>query len=468
VIVGVLVIVGGCKKLGDDSSKQGSGTQTGSGTGGSAPATGPIKIGHYGSITGAEATFGNSTDQGIKLAVKERNAAGGVKGRKIELITADTASKASEGGTVVTRLIDKDGVVALLGEVASKISLAGGAVAQAKGVPMITPSSTNIRVTEIGPMIFRVCFTDDFQAWVVAKFMRDQKIDKAAILYDQQQPYSKGLADDFQKSFTAMGGKVVASEQYTGGNPDVSAQLQTIKTSSAQAVFLPGYYSDVANYLKQAKTKGIKVPFVGADGWDSTDLVKIGGDAVEGHYYSNHYSHEEKRPEVVSFVASFKKEYGQVPDGLAALGYDAARVLFDAMDRAASLDGQTLAAAIAATKDFAGVTGKITIDPKRNAQKKAVILKMKDGVPTMFADIWPEGMEPTPTTAPSTGSGSAAEAGNGSSAMKDEKSADGDKMTTRGKDDIGGADTGTPKKKGGGAAGGGGTKEGADPDDGGE
>lgn len=462
----VLVAAGGCKKLGGGSKKDENGsnaTASGSGTGATTQETGPIKVGHYASMTGSEATFGVSTDQAIQLAVEERNAAGGVKGRKIQLITLDTASKAPEGGTTVTRLINDEHVTALLGEVSSSITMAGGGVAQKLGVPDISPSSTNVHVTEAGDMVSRVCFTDDFQAWVVAKFLHDDlKITKAAILYDQGQAYSKGLADFFTKSFTQMGGTITTSQAYSGGNPDASAQLQTIKGSGAQAVFMPGYYGDAANYMKQAKNKGIKIPFIGGDGWDSPQLFKIAGDAADGNYFSNHYSHEEQRPEVQSFVAAYQKKWGTVPDGLAALGYDAARVLFDAMDRAPSLDGKTLAAAINSTKDFKGVTGLITIDAKRNAQKKAVILKIEKGTAKLVTDIWPPGVEPPKdaTTPPATGSGSGSAAGSaameGGSGARPADMIEGDKQ----------ADTGAPTKKAEKASAGGGTK--ADPDEGGE
>ncbi|MEZ4368286.1 MAG: ABC transporter substrate-binding protein [Kofleriaceae bacterium] len=407
-LVGLLAVA-----LGATACKGMSGEKEGAaGSGGAAPSTGPIKVGHYASLTGNEATFGVSTDNGIRLAVEERNAAGGVKGRKIELKTLDTASQAAQGGTVVTRLISQDKVVAVLGEVASSISLAGGQVAQQLGVPMISPSSTNLKVTAIGDKIFRVCFTDDFQAYVIAKFLRDDlKLDRVAILHDQQQAYSKGLADDFRKIFVELGGTIAGDQTYTGGNPDVSAQLQTIKSAGAQAVFLPGYYTDAGNYMQQAKKMGLTVPFLGGDGWDSAELIKIAGDAIEGSYYSNHYSHQDERPEVQKFVATYKAKFGAVPDGLAALGYDAARVLFDAMERAPSLGGADLAAAIAATKDFPGVTGAITIDGNRNAQKKAVILQVKDGVPTYVTSIWPKGMAPADDAAAGSGDGSAAAAG---------------------------------------------------------
>ncbi len=381
--------LGGKKKPAEGSAAEG------------APATGAIVVGHFASMTGSEATFGQSTDKGVRMAIEERNAAGGVKGRQIELRTLDTASKASEGGTVVTRLINNEKVVALLGEVSSSISIAGGQVAQKLGVPMISPSSTNERVTKIGDMISRVCFLDSFQGYVMAKFVTDNlKLTKVAILYDQQQAYSKGLANDFKAAFTGMKGVITTEQAYSGGDPDVSAQLQTIKTSGAQAVYMPGYYTDAGNMVRQARKIGIKEPFLGGDGWDSEKLAEIGGEAIEGSYYSNHYSFEEDRPQVQAFVKKYREKHGQVPDGLAALGYDAARVLFDAMDKAPSLSGKDLAQAIAQTKNFDGVTGNITIDANRDAVKKAVVLQMKGGKPTYVASVSPPGMDDAAPAAP--------------------------------------------------------------------
>jgi branched-chain amino acid transport system substrate-binding protein len=397
-------LAAGCDKMGDGNKGQSSGSGAGTASTSDNPGTGAIKVGHYGSMTGSEATFGISTDNGIKLAIKERNAAGGVKGRQIELVTLDTASKAAEAGTVVTRLINNEKVVAVLGEVASSASLAGGRVAQQYGVPMISPSSTNVRVTQLGDMIFRVCFIDSFQGYVAAKFARENlKADKIAILYDQAQAYSQGLAGDFEKAFVELGGTITTKQAYTGGDTDVSAQLQSIKDTAPQAVFLPGYYTEAGNFLRQARKLGIKAPFIGGDGWDSTKLTEIGGDAVEGSYYSNHYSADEQRPEVQSFVSKYKADYGEVPDGLAALGYDSARILFDAMERAPSLGGKDLAAAIGATKDFAGVTGKISIDADRNATKAAVVLEIKGGKPVFAASVAPKGAEPAPPVPNETG-----------------------------------------------------------------
>lgn len=367
-------------------------TPTTGGTKGGAPApsSDTILIGEFGSMTGSEATFGQSTHNGLMLAVKEQNAAGGVKGKKIAVKSYDDQGRAQEAGTAVTRLITDDKVVAVIGEVASSLSIAGGRVAQQYKVPMISPSSTNPAVTQIGDMIFRVCFLDSFQGFVAAKFARENlKIEKVAVLYDQAQAYSKGLAGDFKKNYTSLGGKIVTEQAYSGGDQDFSAQLTTIRDAGADAVFLPGYYTDVGNIHLQARKLGLKVPFIGGDGWDSSQLAAIGGASVEGSYYSNHYSPDEARPAVQEFVKKYQTEYGAVPDGLAALGYDAGKLLFDAMGRAEALDGPTLAKAIAATKSFKGVTGDFSIDENRDAKKSAVVVVMKGGKPAYVATVAP-------------------------------------------------------------------------------
>jgi len=386
-----LVLLGllGCGGGGGD--KGAGGSTTAPAGGGAASGSGPILVGHFGSMTGSEATFGQSTDNGIRLAVKEQNAAGGVKGRMIEIKTYDDQGKSQEAGTAVTRLITDDKVAAVLGEVASSLSLAGGRVAQQYGVPMISPSSTNPQVTQIGDKIFRVCFLDPFQGWVEAKFARETlKANTAAILYDQAQAYSKGLAQYFKEAFTQMGGTITTEQAFTGGDQDFSAQLTTIRQTNPDVILVPGYYTDAGNVAIQVRKLGIKAPLLGGDGWDSTQLAAIGKDAIEGSYFSNHYSFQEKRPEVENFVSKYEAAHGQKPDGLAALGYDAARLLFDAMGRAASLDGTALAKAIAETKDFPGVTGKITIDAERNAKKSAVIVQMKGGIPVYVTTIEPQ------------------------------------------------------------------------------
>jgi branched-chain amino acid transport system substrate-binding protein len=339
----------------------------------------PILIGHYASMTGSEATFGVSTDNGIKLAVAERNAAGGVRGNQIKLITYDDQGRAQEAVTAVTRLIQQDKVTAVLGEVASSRSLAGGPVCQRLGVPMITPSSTNPDVTAVGDMISRVCYIDPFQGWVCAKFATDTlKKTKAATLYNRAQAYHTGLNRNFIEAFTSMGGSIVSEQAYSDGDNDFSAQLTAIRESNPDFVFVPGYYTEVVNIARQARRLGLTVPLIGGDGWDSEEL-RNAGDALNGCFFSNHYSHEDQSPAVQEFIKKYQAEYGKIPDGLAALGYDAARILFDAMDRAPSLSGKDLGAAIAATKDFAGVTGSITLDAQRNAKKDAVMLEIHNG-----------------------------------------------------------------------------------------
>lgn len=353
--------------------------------------SGPIKIGVFTSLTGSEATFGISTRNGVMLALEEINAAGGIKGRKVDVKVYDNQGNTQEAGTAVTRLITEDKVIAIIGDVASSLSLAGGAVAQEKGVPLISPASTNVRVTKDRDMVSRVCFVDSFQGFIAAKFLvDDKKMKKAAVLYDQNQAYSVGLRDDFQTAFKSLGGEITTVQAYSGGDQDFSAQLTSIRDSKPDAIYVPGYYTEVGNIAIQARRLGIKQPLIGGDGWDSTKLMETAAEALEGSYYSNHYSAEDTDPAIVAFVAKYKKQYGETPDALAALGYDAAKILFDALNRAASYDGKTLAATIASTKDFPGVTGVITIDENRNARKKGVVLEIKGGKPTFARAVEPQ------------------------------------------------------------------------------
>lgn len=351
-----------------------------------------VLVGHFASMTGSEATFGRSTDNGIRMAVEEENAAGGVNGKLVEIITYDDKGDAREAGSAVTRLVSRDGVVAVLGEVASGLSLAGAPICQESGVPMITPSSTNPKVTKTGDKIFRVCFIDPFQGWVGAKFARENekiKAEKAAILYDQASPYSVGLREEFEKAFTELGGTITSTETYQAGDQDFSAQLTGIRSSGPDVVYIPGYYTDAGNIAIQARKLGINVPLLGGDGWDSSKLGEIGGEAINNSFYSNHYSQQDPSPRVQDFIKEYKDKFGEAPDALAALGYDAARILIEAMRQAKSLGGDAIAAELAATKDFDGVTGKISIDADRNAVKPAVMLEMIDGQAIYVSTIEP-------------------------------------------------------------------------------
>lgn len=388
--LGLALAAGGCDTSSPSTSTS---TTTTSGTGAGETSSGEILIGHYASMSGGKATFGTSTDNGIKLAVAEINAAGGINGKKVKLITYDDKGEAKEAGPAVTRLITNDKVQAVIGEVASSISLVGAPICQEYQVPMITPSSTNETVTEVGDMIFRVCFIDPFQGRVCAKFARESdklKAKTAAILYDQSSAYSTGLMTQFDKAFTELGGKIVSKQTFKEGDQDFNAQLTSIRSAKPDVIFVPGYYTEVGTIARQARKLDITVPLLGGDGWDSSKLAEIGGKDIDGSFYSNHYSQQDPSEAVQGFITKYKKEHKEVPDGLAALGYDAANLLFEAMKRAPSLDGPTLAKAIAETKDFKGVTGTITIDENRNAIKPAVMLEMKDGQPTYVDTIKPE------------------------------------------------------------------------------
>ena len=348
--------------------------------GGTLAAGGEILVGEYGSLTGDKATFGVMTKKGIELATDELNAAGGVLGKKVRVLVEDDQGKPEEAANAVQKLVNQERVVAVLGEVASSNSLAAAPICQQGKVPMISPSSTNPKVTETGDYIFRVCFIDPFQGTVMSKFARNTlKVTSVAILKDMNSDYSVGLAKYFTEDFTKNGGKIVAEESYAQGNNDFRAQLTKIRSSGPQAIYVPGYYTEAALIAKQARELNITIPLMGGDGWDSSKLFEIGGAALNNTYFSNHYSVDDPSPAIQKFVSTFKAKYGEVPDALAALGYDAAKVLYDSMKRAGAPDGSKLRDALAATKEFPGVSGKITIDAQRNAVKPAVVLQVKDG-----------------------------------------------------------------------------------------
>ena len=341
----------------------------------------PIKIGEFASLTGKEAAFGQSSHKGTLLAVDEINASGGVLGRKIQLITEDNQSKAGESATIAKKLISRDKVVALIGEVASMRSLEAAPIAQQSRIPMISPSSTNPKVTEIGNYVFRVCFIDPFQGVVMAKFARNTlKLKRVAVLTSVSSAYSVGLAKYFKERFAQDGGVIALEQRFTEGDKDFKAQLTAIKAANVDGIFLPGYYTEAALVCKQARDLGMSLPLFGGDGWEAPQLISIGGAAVEGTYYSTHYSPENKSPAVSGFVESFRKRWNnEVPDAMAALGYDAAMVLADAIKRAGTTESAKLRDALAATKNLPGVTGDTTLDAQRNASKAAVVIAVRDG-----------------------------------------------------------------------------------------
>jgi branched-chain amino acid transport system substrate-binding protein len=339
-----------------------------------------IKVGEYASLTGSEATFGQSSHKGTELAVEKINADGGVLGKTFQLITEDDQSQAGMPSTVVRKLISDNGVAAVLGEVASSRSLEAAPICQQNHIPMISPASTNPKVTEAGDYIFRVCFIDPFQGTVMANFARKTlKLQNVAVFTDVKSDYSLGLAEFFKKGFTGDGGKIVVEQNYSAGDKDFNAQLTAIKAANPDGIFLPGYYTEVGLIVRQARQLGLTCPIFGGDGWESSSLVPIGGKALEGCYFSTHYSPQSTSPAVRDFVKAYQAKYHETPDAMAALGYDSAMILADAMKRAGSSDAAKVRDALAATKDFHGVTGDITIDPNRNASKPAVILTIKNG-----------------------------------------------------------------------------------------
>ena len=350
-----------------------------------------IVIGEYGSLTGGTATFGISTDEGIKLAVDEINAKGGVLGKKIRVIVADDQSKPEEAVTAVQKLITQDHVVAILGEVASSRSLAAAPVCQRAKIPMVSPSSTNPKVTKVGDYIFRTCFIDPFQGAAMANFaIKDLKLKKFAILYDVKNDYSVGLREFFSNTVKQNGGEIVADESYGEGDSDFKAQLTKIKSTQPDAIYCPGYYTEAGLICRQARELGITYPLLGGDGWDSEKTFEIGRDAVNGCYFTNHYSPDEDRPAVKLFVDTYKKKYnGKMPDAMAILGYDAMNLLCASIQKAGSTKGKAIRQALAETKDFPGASGLLTIDAERNAQKPIVVLKIDGGKMHFVTSIKP-------------------------------------------------------------------------------
>ncbi|MFL5344096.1 MAG: ABC transporter substrate-binding protein [Hyalangium sp.] len=349
-----------------------------------------ILIGEVGSLTGSEATFGISARNGIEMALNEANAAGGVRGKKLAVRVYDSQGKPEEAAQAATRLIAQDRVAVIIGEAASSVSMAMAEKAQAAGVPQISYTSTAPEVTQKGDYIFRVCFIDPFQGLVMAKFSRENlKLGQVAVLTDNKAAYSIGLAKVFIEEFQKMGGKIIANESYSKGDTDFRAQLTSIKQARPEAVFVPGYYTDVGLIARQARELGLQVPLLGGDGWESEKLFELGGSALNGSYFSNHYALDNPDPLLKAFAEKYQQTYGGLPDSVAALAYDATKLAVDAMKRAPDLSGKAVRDAIATTKDFPGVAGKITINAKRDAEKQAVVLKVEDGKTKFVTTVMP-------------------------------------------------------------------------------
>ncbi len=340
----------------------------------------PIKIGHLASLTGSEATFGQSTDRGITMAAEERNAAGGINGRPVEIVTVDDQSKNQEVNNCMMKLIQQDKVVAILGEIASSNTIAAIPAAQRNKIPLVTPGSTNPEVTKKGDYVFRVCYTDIVQGGAIAGFAA-KRLDakRAAIITDQASAYSINLSRIFKQEFEKLGGKVVIEVSYKKTDSDYNAQVRQALGAKPDLLVLTGYYTNIGNIVLTARRAGYTGPCIGGDGWDSDALYQIGGKALDNCYFTNHYSPDDPNPRIQDFVKKYQSKYGSVPDAMAVLGYDAALVLFDAVARAGETTGPKIRDALATTKNVQALSGSITIDKERNAQKEIVIVGIKDG-----------------------------------------------------------------------------------------
>jgi branched-chain amino acid transport system substrate-binding protein len=364
-----------------------------------------VVIGEFASLTGGTADFGTSSHGGLTLAIQQANGKGGVLGKQIALIHEDDRSDVTEAVNSVQKLVNKDNVLAVIGEVASKRSLAGGNVCQKYKTAMLSPASTNPAVTvengKVKDFVFRICFTDDFQGMINGKFAASQGWKRVAVMTNQEEDYSKGLSASFKQAFTAGGGQIVAEAQYTNRDKDFKTFLNNIKNAKPDAVYVPGYYTEVKLLVPQARQIGITVPFFGGDGWDSPETLAIGPDA-EGCFYSDHYSAEDPSPKVQEFVKAYQSAYGKVPDAMAALGYDAGGVMLKAVADAGKADRQAVRDALAKIADYDGVTGRITLDENHNARKPIVVLRITGGKAKLHATFAPDGspMQPgAPTTA---------------------------------------------------------------------
>lgn len=339
-----------------------------------------IVIGSYSSNTGATATFGVYQLRGTEMALEEINAKGGINGKKIKHINYDNKSDSDETLAVVNRLISQDKVVAILGEATSGRSKIGAQVAQQNKIPMLSSSATSPDVTKVGNFIFRACFIDPFQGMVMAKFMTENlKLKKAAILRDIKNDYSVGLSDIFAEKLKSMGGEIVTDISYQEGDIDFKSQLTAIKAKgNVEAIFVPGYYNEVALIAKQARELGIKQPLLGGDGWSSPKLFEIAKEAINGNYFSNHYTTESSDPKTVEFVKAFKAKYNnEVPDVMAALAYDAAYMMVEAIKNTKEITPDNIRQELSKIKNFHGVTGEMSMDANRDAVKSAVVVKVE-------------------------------------------------------------------------------------------
>ncbi len=367
------------------------------GCGGSQSTSDTIKIGANLEMTGNNATFGKSASNGALLAIKQVNAKGGVMGKQLNLVVADNKSEAAEAANSMQKLITQDKVVAVIAPIASSSVIAGAQVNQDNKVLAISPTASNPKVTvdpatnKVRDYMFRAAFIDPFQGSVMANFAtKTLKAKTAAIYIDNSSDYAKGLGQFFKETFIKNGGQIVAEEAYLAKDTDFKATLTKIKVTNADVVFVPGYYQEVGMLIKQARDIGLTMPFLGGDGWDSAKLPEIAGiQALNNTFFANHYSPDDNSESIKNFVEAYKKEYNETPDAFAALSYDATMMIIESIKRANSVDTVKIKDELAKTKDYAAVSGTITLNETHDAVKSAVIIEMKEGKQTFKEKINP-------------------------------------------------------------------------------
>lgn len=354
----------------------------------------PILVGGVLPLTGDGATFGVSARRGLELAVAEGNAKGGLLGRPVRLVVADDRGDPAEGVAAVTMLIRQRKVVGVLGPAMSDVALACAPVAQRAGIPLIASASTNMKVTQAGDFIFRACFVDPFQGKVGAGFAyHDLKARKAACIFDLGSDYATGIADVFKAAFTRLGGAMVAFEGHASGTRDFKAQLAKAIMARPDVIYAPGFYGDAALITRQARELDYKGPLLGADGWDSPELIELGRNAMENTFFTAHFAPDDPSPTVQAFVSSFKAKHQEPPDGHAAMGYEAASILLDGIQRACTTEGRAVRDAIART-NLRLVTGQITFDAQRNPIKPIAFMEIKGGRPRFRTTRLPDSATP--------------------------------------------------------------------------
>jgi len=355
-----------------------------SGCGGSSNAN-EIKIGINYELSGDVASYGKASVDGIELAIEEINSKGGIDGKMIKAVKYDNKSDKSLATTLATKLMTQDKVVAVLGPATSGAFKATIPEALKNKVVVATGSATAEGVTSdesgVKEYAFRICFSDLYQGTAMANYaLKNMSATKAVIIMDNSSDYGKGLAENFTKTFEAGGGKIVATEAFVGGDTDFNAILTKIKGPDFDVIFIPGYYNEAGLIIKQARAQGIKTPILGADGFGAPELVELAGaDALNDVFFSSHFSSLDKDPSVIGFIESFKAKYGKEPDQFAALGYDLAMFVADGIKRAGSTDTTAIKDALAATKDFRGVTGTFSMDENHDPVKAVVVVEIQNG-----------------------------------------------------------------------------------------